>query len=271
MARPVFNLDLSIHALVEITINCPGSHSQSREAWGSATSFLDRSICLLVVDITTKGPVNPLLHQNNATSPPPCNSCPHSWNLLPPSCQLLHRSMQRRATVENPGRRQILFDQPQMELGLLREACRDWKLPRTSFPDLLQQRDRSETGSRWKSEAAVKDRGWVGQQDPGDIPIKKEKKKTRSRWSSDKKEKKKLKSRWTSSRNFSRVALLLLQSRLPVWCKGNDDDDDYFDDDDDDNGDSNDDNDDDCWACSSWSFIKASLGRLCSDWWKLRL
>ena len=45
-----------------------------------------------------------------------------------------------------------------------------------------------------------------------------------------------------SSRSFSRVALLLLQSRLPVWCKGNDDDDDDFDDD----GDSNDDNDDDC-------------------------
>ena len=32
MAHPVFNLDLSIHALVEITINCPGSHSQIREA-----------------------------------------------------------------------------------------------------------------------------------------------------------------------------------------------------------------------------------------------
>ena len=47
-----------------------------------------------------------------------------------------------------------------------------------------------------------------------------------------------------SSRSFSRVALLLLQSRLPVWCKGNDDDAEDFDDDDD--GDSNDDNDDDC-------------------------
>ena len=70
----------------------------------------------------------------------------------------------------------------------------------------------------------------MGQQDPGDIPIKKIKEKTRSRW--------------TSSRNFSRVALLLLQSRLPVWCKGNDDDAEDFDDDDD--GDSNDDNDDDC-------------------------
>ena len=69
----------------------------------------------------------------------------------------------------------------------------------------------------------------MGQQDPGDIPIKK---------------KRKTKSRWTSSRNFSRVALLLLQSRLPVWCKGNDDDAEDFDDDDD--GDSNDDNDDDC-------------------------
>ena len=69
----------------------------------------------------------------------------------------------------------------------------------------------------------------MGQQDPGDTPIRK---------------KRKTKSRLTSSRNFSRVALLLLQSRLPVWCKGNDDDAEDFDDDDD--GDSNDDNDDDC-------------------------
>ena len=78
----------------------------------------------------------------------------------------------------------------------------------------------------------------MGQQDPGDIPIKKEKKK-QDPGDSPIKKKRKTKSRWTSSRNFSRVALLLLQSRLPVWCKGNDDDDG-------DNGDSNDDNDDDC-------------------------
>ena len=79
----------------------------------------------------------------------------------------------------------------------------------------------------------------MGQQDPGDPLIKKEKKKQDPGDNSIKK-----KSRWTSSRSFSRVALLLLQSRLPVWCKGNDDDAEDFDDDDD--GDSNDDNDDDC-------------------------